>query len=93
MLGTHEQWEQAAMARGFNYDRAHSMVATPMEKKAITAKGVNWQEYTAEIDGYLNKIEKEKVTRPPPPGLHVDPQAAIRGDHPHRHHHRSHNKR
>ena len=26
-----------------------------------------------EIDGYLSKIENEKVTRPPPAGLHVDP--------------------
>ncbi len=95
-LGTHEEWEDAAMARGFSYDRAHGKVATPMERKAVEADGVDWKEYTHEIDGYLDKIEKEKVTRPPPHGLHVDPRQAIHdrsaqgghGDH----HHRSYNK-
>jgi hypothetical protein len=38
-----------------------------MEKRAVQADGVNWNEYTKEIDGYLDRIEKEKVTRPPPP--------------------------
>ncbi len=55
-LGTHEEWEDAAMARGFSYDRAHSKVATPMERKAVEADGVDWKEYTREIDGHLDKI-------------------------------------
>ena len=71
------------MDRGFSYDRAHTKVATPMERRAVEADGVSWKEYSAEIDGYLSKIEHEKVTRPPPKGLHVDPQSAI-GHHRHK---------
>lgn len=82
-LGTHETYEAAAEARGFSYDRAHTKVATPMERRAVEADGVSWKEYSAEIDGYLAKIEHEKVTRPPPAGLHVDPQSAI-GHHRHK---------
>jgi len=87
-LGTHEQWEDAAMHRGYTYDRAHTKIATPMERRAVAADGVDWKKYTEEIDGYLAKIEKEKVTRPPPAGLHVDPQAAVGNQH-----HHSRNKR
>lgn len=86
-LGIHEVYEDAAMQRGFSYERAHTKVATPTEKRAVEADGVDWKAYTHEIDGYLDRIEKEKVTRPPPAGLHVNPMTAIG-----RHHHRSHNK-
>lgn len=82
-LGTHETYETAAMDRGFSYDRAHTKVGTPMERRAVEADGVSWKEYSAEIDGYLAKIEHEKVTRPPPKGLHVDPESAI-GHHRHK---------
>lgn len=82
-LGTHETYEAAAEARGFSYDRAHTKVATPMERRAVEADGVSWKAYSEEIDGYLSKIENEKVTRPPPKGLHVDPQSAI-GHHRHK---------
>jgi hypothetical protein len=82
-LGTHETYETAAMDRGFSYDRAHTKVATPMERRAVEADGVSWKEYSAEIDGYLSRIEHEKVTNPPPKGLHVDPQSAI-GHHRHK---------
>ena len=82
-LGTHETYEAAAEARGFSYDRAHTKIATPMERRAVEADGVSWKEYSAEIDGYLSKIEHEKVTRPPPTGLHVDPESAI-GHHRHK---------
>lgn len=83
-LGIHETYEEAAQKRGFSYDRAHTKVATPMERRAVEADGVSWKAYSEEIDGYLDHIEKEKVTRPPPEGMHVDPETAI-GHHRHKH--------
>lgn len=84
-LGIHEENEDAAMRRGYSYIRAHDKVATPMERRLVEADGVDWKAYTKEIDGYLDRIEKEKVTRPPPKNLHVDPQKAVG-------HHRAGNK-
>lgn len=84
-LSIHETVEADAMKRGVSYDRAHSKIATPTEKKAVQADGVDWKKYTEEIDGYLDRIEKEKVTRPPPKDLHVDPDSAAG-------HHHSRNK-
>jgi hypothetical protein len=57
-----------------------------MERKAVEADGISWKAYSEEIDGFLDHIEHEKVTRKPPPHLHVDPQSAIghhRGKHKH----------
>lgn len=84
-LAIHETDEAGAQARGMSYDDAHTDVATPAERAAVEADGVNWKEYTAEIDGYLAKIERQKATRLPPEHLHVDPDAAIG-------HHKSSNK-
>lgn len=84
-LGIHEESEAAAMARGMPYLKAHEKIATPLERKAVEADGCDWKKYTEEIDGYLRRIEREKVTRPPPANLHVNPDKAIS-------HHRSSNK-
>lgn len=89
-LAVHEMYEAAAMHRGDGYSHAHEKIATPLERGEVEKDGVNWNEYTKEIDGYLDKIEKEKVTRPPPTGMHVDPETAI-GKHKLTHH-RSHRK-
>ena len=83
-LTIHETTEDRAMNAGMSYDRAHTNVATPAERKAVEADGVSWKEYSDEIDGYLDRIEREKPTNPPPKGEHVNPQAAIghhRGKH------------
>jgi hypothetical protein len=84
-LGIHEESEAAAMARGMPYLKAHTKIATPLERKAVEADGVSWKAYSEEMDGYLNKIEHEKVKRPPPASLHVNPAKAIS------HHHSSNN--
>lgn len=81
-LAIHETDEAGDMSGG--YDAAHRR-ATAKERVAVEADGVNWKEYTAEIDGYLAKIERQKATRLPPEHLHVDPDAAVG-------HHRSSNK-
>ncbi len=75
-LAIHEQDERAAMAAGMPYDEAHTTRATPAERAAVEADGVDWTAYTHEIDGYLSAIEHEKVTNPPP-DPHVDPDAAV----------------
>lgn len=83
-LAIHEQTERTAMANGESYLDAHSNKATPAERTAVEADGVDWKKYTEEMDGYLDKIEHEKVTNPPP-DPHVDPAAAVG-------HHQSENK-
>ena len=76
-LSVHETTEAKAMAGGMSYDKAHTNIATPAERKAVEADGVSWKEYTDEIDGYLDRIEREKPVNPPPKGEHVNPEAAI----------------
>jgi hypothetical protein len=83
-LAVHERVEADAMRDGMSYDHAHSRFATPAERAAVAADGVDWNAYTHEIDGYLDRIEHERAENPPP-DTHVDPQAAIG-------HHRSENK-
>lgn len=85
-LAVHETNEREAMARGMSYADAHNKVATPAERAAVEADGVNWGEYTKEIDGYLDHVETEKEGNPPP-DPHVDPDKAIIGDKPHHHSH------
>lgn len=84
-LALHENEEAQAEREGLSYAKAHSDVATPAERAAVEADGVNWDEYTKEIDGYLAHIEKEKPVNPPAEPLHVDAEAAIG-------HHKSENK-
>lgn len=69
---------------GTIYDTVHSNVATPAEMAALKADGVDEKKYNAAIDGFLNKIEHEPNTNPPPTP-HIDPDLAIG-------HHRSTNK-
>lgn len=76
-LSLHERTEAEAMREGVDYKRAHEDIATPAERAAVEADGVDWAAYTYEIDGYLDHIEHEKADNPPPEALHVDPQAAI----------------
>lgn len=83
-LTIHETTEARAMARGLPYLKAHETVATPAERKAVEADGVNWNAYTREMDGYLSHTERK--TAKPPPGLHISPQQADG-------HHRSPNKK
>ena len=80
-LALHETKEAQAMAKGMEYVRAHNTVATPAEKQAVDADGVSWKLYSDEMDGYLDKIEREKVTRPPPKSLHIDPKKAVAACH------------
>jgi hypothetical protein len=85
-LTVHEDEEQRRMARGESYDQAHEG-ATTAEKKKAEADGVNWGQYTAELDGYLEHVEHEKASNPPEQPLHVKPEAALKGE---GHHHSSH---
>jgi len=66
-------------------DVAHPKIATPAERAAVEADGVSWPGYTHEMDGYLDRIEHEPNTNPPPGQMHIDPEAAIG-------HHKSENK-
>jgi hypothetical protein len=84
-LAVHEAVEADAMKRGMSYDDAHTKVATPAERAAVEADGVDWNAYTKEMDGYLDHIEHEANTNPPPGQMHIDPEDAIG-------HHKSENK-
>ena len=84
-LAVHETVEADAMKRGMSYDDAHTKVATPAERAAVEADGVDWNAYTKEMDGYLDHIEHEPNTNPPPGQMHIDPEDAIG-------HHKSENK-
>lgn len=80
-LQVHEMTEAKAMAGGMSYDRAHTSVATPAERKAVETDGVSWKLYSDEMDGYLDRIEREKVTNPPPAKMHVECQQAMKDGH------------
>jgi hypothetical protein len=84
-LAVHETAEADAMKRGMSYDDAHTKVATPAERAAVEADGVDWNAYTKEMDGYLDHIEHEPNTNPPSGQMHIDPEDAIG-------HHKSENK-
>jgi hypothetical protein len=84
-LAVHETTEADAMKRGMSYDEAHTKVATPAERAAVEADGVDWNAYTKEMDGYLDHIEHEPNTNPPPGQMHINPEDAIG-------HHKSENK-
>ncbi len=68
-LTVHETTEAHAMGKGMPYLQAHQQIATPAERQAVERDGVNWNEYTKEMDGYLRHTERKKAT--PPKGLHV----------------------
>jgi len=84
-LAVHEDTEQRCMAAGDGYSVAHTK-ATAAERTKARADGVNWQRYTEEVDGYLDRTEHEKANHPPPDMLHVKPEEALG-------HHRSHRKK
>jgi hypothetical protein len=93
-LVTHEQVEKKKMAKYIKagmtkkaaYLKAHTEDATPAERAHVERDGGNWRHYTAEMDGYLDHIEHEKIENPPLEG-HVDPDMAVDAGHD-----KSHNK-
>lgn len=86
-LAIHELVERRAMIDfGYDYNTAHTKFATPAERAAVEAAGLDWHKYTEEMDGYLSAIEHESV-RETPPDPHIDPDEAVRAGH-----HHSHNK-
>lgn len=64
-LKIHEIEEHKAMLGGTPYAKAHSTIATPAERAAVEADGVNWKEYEHVMDGYLSEIEHEHPKHPP----------------------------
>lgn len=74
-LAVHETVEADLMARGAPYEKAHE-IATQAERRVVGEK--DWASYSEAMNGYLAKIEQEKI--PPgrlPPDLHVNPDEAI----------------
>ncbi len=71
-LSVHEIEEHKAMQKGVPYEKAHLNIATPAERKAVEADGVNWGEYEKIVDGYLAQTEHEKPLDPPA-NLYKDP--------------------
>lgn len=71
-LSIHEIEEHKAMLQGTSYLKAHHNIATPAEKAAVEADGVNWNEYEKIMDGYLKHTEHEDYTDTPP-NLYEDP--------------------
>ena len=65
-LKIHELDEYHHMKLGMNYKDAHSKQAMPAERAAVEADGLNWNEYTKVMDGYLSEIEHEKSKNLPP---------------------------
>jgi hypothetical protein len=71
-LNVHEQVEHALMVVGrLPYEEAHK-IATHFEHVAVTAAGVNWNEYEHVMDGYIDETEHEGE-KTPPPDLYVKP--------------------
>jgi len=62
------------MRLGMSYPKAHKDKATPAERAAVEADGVNWKEYEHIMDGYLKEIEHEKGVHPPA-NLYTKPYA------------------
>jgi hypothetical protein len=60
-LTIHEIEEHKAMEAGTPYLKAHHNIATPAEKAAVEADGVNWKEYEHVLNGYLKGTEHEKI--------------------------------
>ena len=71
-LAIHELTEKRAMDVGTPYEQAHIGVATPAERAAVEADGLNWKEYERIMDGYLDHIEHENPKNPPP-NLYLKP--------------------
>ena len=82
-LAVHEAVERRAMEEwGYPYLVAHERFATPAERAAVEAAGIDWEHYTHEIDGYLDRIEHEDAPNPPP-DPHVDISSAVSSGHHH----------
>ena len=47
------------------YLKAHHDIATPAERAAVEADGVNWDEYEKIIDGHLKHTEHENSSDTP----------------------------
>jgi len=73
-LKIHELEEYHNMRLGMSYPKAHKDKATPAERAAVEADGVNWKEYEHIMDGYLKEIEHEKGVHPPA-NLYTKPYA------------------
>ncbi len=73
-LKIHELNEYHNMKLGMPYEKAHKDKATPAERSAVEADGVNWKEYEAVVDGYLKEIEHEK-SKNIPANLYTKPYA------------------
>jgi hypothetical protein len=71
-LSIHEIEEHKAMKDGTPYLKAHHNIATPAERAAVEADGVDWKKYEAVMDGYLKHTEHENYTDTPP-NLYKDP--------------------
>ena len=72
-LAIHETDEFRAMARGEKYKAAHKGVATPAERQAVEADGLDWKSYSAVMSGLLRATEKETASRRLPPDLNPEP--------------------
>ena len=65
-LSIHEIAEHNAMEHNKTpYLKAHHDIATPAERAAVEADGVNWNEYEKIIDGHLKHTEHENSSDTP----------------------------
>jgi hypothetical protein len=76
LLALHERIEADTMRAGVPYQQAH-LRATDAERTLATRTGINFNDYTHEVDGYLAQIEHEASHNAPKEELHVDPAEAL----------------
>ena len=79
-LSIHEIAEHNAMEHNKTpYLKAHHDIATPAERAAVEADGVNWNEYEKIMDGFLKGTEHEKV-KDIAPNLYTKPYPHHKAD-------------
>ena len=58
------------------YEDKHINVATPAERKLVEADGIDWDQYTRTVNGYVKHLQEREHPNPAPFPFHVDAELA-----------------
>lgn len=64
-LPYHELGEWLGMNEGLDYDTSHAARGNPCEKRRVEELGGNWDDYQAEMAGYIRLVGDEAMTNVP----------------------------
>lgn len=78
-LAIHELTERHAMDMGMSYHDAHEYVATPSERRAVEAHGIDWKKYQ-DVWERISKTLEQKPYKDLPKDLDPHPYEAYHHD-------------